>query len=450
MRPSTAMMPFGPQPSGLHQPLQGLPLLPPLTNRPPPLRTSNSPQSIPLNVKFQLTSTSPGALTPPITPVRADCKRAFASADVIKVEGQQKMEQSVEDPNMEEKRPQQTWEETVPRAYPGSYELLGTEYVYGRGVWSAVYQAHGSEDPPMPNLGLPTPPTSPSNKYKPQLLAIKAPTRRDANKILANEARILTYLHHASTTSEYVINFHGFDSAQHSLVLDAIPQTLDTYVKAAGNHARVNFSTQTMFHPVIGRAQWAHLAERLIDGLAFLHDVKSVVHGDIKPANILLRSDPCDTNGSDLLQPLYCDFSSSRVVTANTAITEEVSAVTTDFTSPELLSSFHRRNNTRAVVTFASDVFALGVTLLTAATGESPYAGARMEIMKVGMAKEGMPLQFARGGEQASRLMKGGVVERVVEGAVEKDPERRRKVADWKAELGACVEDWKGAEGAKL
>ena len=351
---------------------------------------------------------------------------------------------------MEEQRSQQTWEETVPREYPGSYKLLGTEYVYGCGVWSAVYQAHASEDLPVPDLGLPTPPTSPSNKYKPQLLAIKAPTRRDANKILTNEARILTYLHHTATTSEYIINFHGFDSARHSLVLDAVPQTLDTYVKAAAKNARANFSTQTMFDPVIGPAQWAHLAERLIDGLAFLHDVKSVVHGDIKPANILLRSDPCTTSGTDLLQPLYCDFSSSRVVTATAAPIEEVSAVTTDFTSPELLSSFHRRNNTRAVVTFASDVFALGVTLLAAAIGESPYTGARMEIMKVGMAKEGRPLEFARGGEQASRIMKGGVVERVVWGAVERDADRRRKVGDWKAEVGICVEEWREVERSKM
>lgn len=399
---------------------------------------------------MRLQSTSTGALTPPITPVRAECKRAFASADVIEVTAHQELEHGVKDLRMDENRSQQTWEETVPRAYPGSYELLGTEYVYGCGAWSAVYQAHDTEDLPMPDLGLLTPPTSPSNKYRPQLLAIKAPTRRDANKILTNEARILTYLHHTHTTSQYIINFHGFDSARHSLVLDAVPQTLDTYVKAAAKNARANFSTQTMFDPVIGRAQWAHLAERLIDGLAFLHDVKKVIHGDIKPANILLRSDPCTTSGSDLLQPLYCDFSSSRVVTANTGPVEEVSAVTTDFTSPELLSSFHRRNNTRAVVTFASDVFALGVTLLAAAIGESPYAGARMEIMKVGMAKEGRPLQFARGGEQASRLMKGGVVERVVVGAVEKDPEKRSKVTDWKAELETCIEDWKEAERSKI
>ncbi|SLM33547.1 protein kinase domain-containing protein [Lasallia pustulata] len=400
--------------------------------------------------------TSAGALTPPTTPVSAEGRRTSASADIIEVVGLKEIDRGVEDLNMEARPLRQAWEETVPRVYPGSYKLLGPEHVYGRGVWSAVYQAHASgnlhasEDHSMPDLGLPTPPTSPSNKHKPRLLAIKAPTRRDANKILGNEARVLTYLHRTPTRSDYIINFHGFDSARHSLVLDAVPRTLDNYLKAAATNARANFSTQTMFDPVIGRAQWAHLAERLINGLAFLHDVKNVVHGDIKPANILLRSDPCTTDGADLFQPLYCDFSSSRVVMDTTLPIEEVSAVTTDFTSPELLSSFHRRNNTGAVVTFASDVFALGVTLLVAAIGESPYAGARMEIMKVGMAKEGRPLQFARGGEQASRLMKGGVVERMLIGAVEKDPEKRVKAADWKAQLGTCIEDWKEVESSKI
>ena len=356
----------------------------------------------------------------------------------------------VKDLNMEEKRPQQTWEKLVPREFPGSYKLLGTEYVYGRGVWSAVYQAQSPEDLPMPDLGLPTPPTSPVDKRKSPLLAIKAPTRRDAHKVLINEARILTYLHQSPTASDFIINFHGLDSARHSLVLDAVPQTLDSYVKAAARNARANFSTRTMFDPIIGPAQWARLAERLIDGLAFIHDVNSVVHGDIKPANILLRSDPSTPGGTDFLQPLYCDFSSSRVVTATTSSVEEVSAVTTDFTSPELLSSFYRRNGTRAVVTCASDVFALGVTLLAAAIGESPYAGARMEIMKLGMAKEGKPLQFARGGDQASRAMKGGVLESVLKGSLEKDPEKRLKVGDWKAELGACIGDWKETELSKM
>lgn len=71
-----------------------------------------------------------------------------------------------------------------------------------------------------------------------------------------------------------------------------------------------------------------------------------------------------------------------------------------------------------------ADVYALGVTLLFAATGESPYACARMEVQKLSMAREGKPVEFARNGEQAARVRKSGVVEAVVCGAVRSEDNR--------------------------
>ncbi|KAK4690776.1 hypothetical protein P7C71_g6089, partial [Lecanoromycetidae sp. Uapishka_2] len=174
--------------------------------------------------------------------------------------------------------------------------------------------------------------------------------------------------------------------------MDAIPLTLENHAKSAKKQP---FSTKTMSDPIIGAAEWTTLAESLITGLAFLHS-KGCVHGDIKPANILLQ-----TNQAGKLTPLYCDFSSSHTLSPTTPIDQidQVSAITADYTSPELLASLNPRNKSRAVATYASDIFALAVTLLFAAIGESPYAAARMEMQKLEMARMGEPLEFARGGE---------------------------------------------------
>lgn len=105
--------------------------------------------------------------------------------------------------------------------------------------------------------------------------------------------------------------------------------------------------------------------------------------------------------------------------------------MTTEFTAPELLQAFRHRNGQRAIATYKNDVFALGVTLLTAVTGENPYTSARFEGQKTAMAKEGLPLEFARRGEQASRVGVKGMVDMVIRGAVEKDESKRWTVGQW-------------------
>ncbi|KAM0800850.1 kinase-like domain-containing protein, partial [Usnea florida] len=297
----------------------------------------------------------------------------------------------------------------------------------GRGAWSTVYRAFESIEPLKTLTNLPpTPPTSPitgtiaSSK---KVLAVKMPSSRQAHKILEKEAKILTYIHSHASASTFVVPLHGFDSAQHSIVLDAVPLSLEVHAKAAIGRP---LSTKTMFDPVIGAEEWAGLAEGLIDGLAHLHSV-NCVHGDIKPANVLLRP---GSRGE--LTPLYCDFSSSHIVSdKGEEEVEEVSAVTTEYLAPNLLEALSPRNPRRAVATHASDVFALGVTLLFAAIGESPYACARIASQKLGMAKEGTPFDFARRGEQASRLMQGRAVDRALKSALAKEAVDRVSGADW-------------------
>ena len=426
------------------QPLQSLPATP-LNKRPALIHISTSPLPAPkpyfsMSIDPSENSAPPSRsaiITPPQTPNARKKIPSLPSTLGSESSGTEESEETVstENKGVESETDNQppkashSWSATSPKPYLSNYKLLGSissgYEEFGRGVWSAVYRAVESSPSSISLSDLPTPPTSPSNlcalTSAQDFLAVKAPIRRDAHKVLDNEARILTYLHQTSQAADFLVTFHGYDAVQHSIVLDAHPLNLASYAKSALLTAHTSLSTGTMFDPIIGAVQWASLAKGLISGLDFLHSQKCV-HGDIKPANILLTS---------TLKPLYCDFSSSHIICPGEQ-PGEISANTPDFSSPELLTSFYRRGGESAIATPASDVFALGVTLLVAATGESPYVGARMGIQKLSMAKEGRPMEFARTGGQASRLMKGKVVEECLARSLDRDPEKRIGADAWK------------------
>lgn len=388
-------------------------------------------------------------LTPPSTPPKPEHNRASASADGLEAMLSTDVNMGAKPSEILEVKATQALKQeafgsdTAPKSYTARYQLYEQ---LGHGAWSTVYRAVENIEPLKSLTNLPpTPPTSPTTGATPpskKMFAVKKPSSRQAHKILEKEAKILTYIHSHANASIYLVPFHGFDSAQHSIILDAVFLSLDAHAKAA---TRRPLSTKTMFDPVIGAEEWAGLAEGLIDGLAFLHSI-GCVHGDIKPANILLRS---GRNGE--LTPLYCDFSSSHIIssTGEDKEVEEVSAVTTEYLSPELLEALSPRSTNRAIATYASDVFALGVTLLFAAIGDSPYAGARMASQKLGMAKEGLPFEFARRGEQASRVMKGRAVEKALKGALAKEADKRMAVAEWKNKMREVVKSWKEGDWAR-
>ncbi|KAL1968252.1 hypothetical protein VTN77DRAFT_2087 [Rasamsonia byssochlamydoides] len=312
----------------------------------------------------------------------------------------------------------------------------GQPLEFGRGVWSVVYMATSRWSSPASGL---TPPSSPAVSSR--VLAVKSPLRRDAHSVLEAEARILTRIRAASDKDRYVVPFHGYIPTSHSIVMSAVPLALSTYIRDRAALAQKNFSTRTMFDPVLGMAQWHDLALQLISGLSWLHSKPGVVHGDIKPHNILLRprKDRVDDSDRDRdifpYEPLYTDFSSAHDMSspksALSGAATPLSALTPPFAAPELLSVAALKSSD-VLVTQASDVFSLAVTLLAAATGDLVLYPGTSSMQRLAMSREGhRVLDFVRSGAHGSRVPRNGLVEKSLKPAVVKDPSERISPGEW-------------------
>lgn len=321
---------------------------------------------------------------------------------------------------------------------------------FGRGVWSTVYKASSV---PHPATSMLTPPSSPATGGG-RIVAVKWPTRRDAHPVLEVESRILTRLARVEGAGRYVVAFWGVTPRNNALVMEAVPVTLSGYIESQAEKVKARQCTKTMFEPVLGLRRWLGLCKALVSGLAWLHGSPQagVVHGDIKPYNILLRStargriisnttcENIEEGDGDCIDfpfdPLFADFSSSHELstTDNPNANDKppaMTALTPPFTAPELLN-LSSLKSLDALPIPPSDVFSLAVTLLAAATGDLLlYPGAN-HMQRLAMAREGhMVMEFARSGLSGSRIRKGGIVEMVVQPAVVRKPEERPAAREW-------------------
>ncbi|KAI1608624.1 kinase-like domain-containing protein [Exophiala viscosa] len=314
---------------------------------------------------------------------------------------------------------------------PFDVEILkdqrGRDAMFGTGAWSIVYKGTASTKSGNLSSAL-TPPSSPT-VTAPLLVAVKKPTRRDSTEVLKSEAKILSYLQAMPHNEEYVVPFYGtIDQA--TIVLAAIPYSLEDHIRKCAVSASENFSTWTMHDPVVGStAKWLRLAHQLISALAWLHNVAEVVHGDIKPGNILLAN--VKGSGTEVtFDPVLADFSSAQLLNLEETTPNTLSAVTREFTAPELLSSKVLRDP-NSTATTASDVFSLAVTLLVAATGQMLVYGGSV-LQRQAMATQGwMVLDHVRGGEQGARVPRMGTVDRALARAVLKADMGRISALDW-------------------
>lgn len=305
--------------------------------------------------------------------------------------------------------------------------------ILGHGAWSTVYRGAPKALRPTTNYGLLTPPLTPSPSSA-LVLAVKTPARKDAISIIRHEARTLTHLSFLDSREQRVAAFHGLLEAETSLVLSAHPLSLETHLKHCVEIARHNISMDTMSLPVLGSTpMWLDLATRLVSTLDWLHNEAMVVHGDIKPGNILLKPSPFGTEAFPYV-PLLIDFSSSQRLDDDAITPNTLSAVTREYTAPELLS-ISVLKDPNSVATMASDVFSLAVTLLSCVTGEPlVYPGCNFMQRNMLASNGWQVISNVRNmcDYGPVRIPKQGTVMRSLERAVLKKDMGRISARDWK------------------
>jgi Protein kinase domain len=148
--------------------------------------------------------------------------------------------------------------------------------------------------------------------------------------------------------------------------------------------------------------QLVAVAAPVADALASAHR-RGILHGDVKPANVLFTSDG---------EPLLSDFGVARTLGDGTG--DQVSG-TPEYVAPELLDG--ARPDPRA------DVYSLGVLCYRALAGQPPYAGP-VPVAVVRAADSGQHLRL----ESLTHVPEALAV--VVERAMDRDPDRRFDSAD--------------------
>lgn len=267
------------------------------------------------------------------------------------------------------------------------YELERAK-VLGQGLWSTVYLAEQKAAPAGDYSILASSPRS-SRKSRtssnPLLFAVKTPARQDAKEVFHQEARVLTNLQRRSAASLYVVPFYGLDERNESLVFDAV---------IGGSLEDLTSRLRVM--PEVARhmeliSLFPGIAFDLISGLDFLHS-SGVIHADIKPGNVLLDISQHTEHQKPVIRARYIDFSAAFMPGKGDSASN--AGGSWDFMAPEQMRIQPEWNTP----SFASDVWSVGVTLLSIMVGASPYAAAcgGNNFMLREAIKSGDPIGFAK------------------------------------------------------
>ncbi|GIL81524.1 hypothetical protein Vretimale_966 [Volvox reticuliferus] len=155
------------------------------------------------------------------------------------------------------------------------------------------------------------------------------------------------------------------------------------------------FRPTLMWSMRLARRALLRSAVEIARGLLHLHD-SGVVHGDLKPANVLLVSSKEDRRG---FVAKVADFGLAHVLPsdANSLYTDSWGSVA--YMAPEAF---------RGRVSRATDVWAFGVCLWQMLTGERPYNGYRHTEVVIGVQEGTIQLQWPEDAPMAARIIELG------------------------------------------
>jgi serine/threonine protein kinase len=266
----------------------------------------------------------------------------------------------------------------------------------------------------------------------PSLYAVKVPAMTSAKKVLAAEARILSYLSRFPDAENHIVSFYGLDTRSGALILKAMDDTLEGWIQKELNTLDEPSRAQKL------AAAFPSIALALLTSLQWMQD-KDCTHADIKPSNILVSSPSLE--GAP--EPVYTDFSSTILTRPDATIETEASplgAGTWDYLDPSLLSS-----SSTTSPSSATDLWSLAITLLFLVLGQSPYGAFKSnKFQQREMIKSGSPLQCMGYDDPGIKNVKrvqtlskdlGFDVQKWLAKVLVKDAGKRAGVEEWRREL---------------
>lgn len=299
----------------------------------------------------------------------------------------------------------------------------------GQGLWSNVWLADAKYATRIEDSIDPfTPPSTPPRRHTiaaSSVFAVKTPARPDAREVFVQEAKVLTHLMRRPSASQFVVTLVGLDQRNSALIFEAvIGGSLESLT------GRLRQMTEVSRHLELV-SLFPGLTNDLVNGLEFLH-AHGVVHADIKPANVLLDISDHPSLPKPVVRARYIDFSAAFRLDSGDSTAN--AGGTWDFMAPEQMRIKPEFNTP----TSASDVWSLGITLLTLLVGGSPYTAACGDnvFMIREAIKSGDPLSFARMSPKVQKRM--AAAQDFVDCcrlALQKDRLRRPTATSWKTWL---------------
>ncbi|CAL4947947.1 unnamed protein product [Urochloa decumbens] len=188
-----------------------------------------------------------------------------------------------------------------------------------------------------------------------ELFAVKSASASHAAAALRRERAVLAALSSSSSSPHVVRCVGGAEGADgsYSLFLEYAPGGTLADEAARNGGGRLG-------EPAI-RAR----AAEVLRGLAYLH-ARSVVHGDVKPRNVVIGADG---------RAKLADFGCARVGGDGDSAARKVIGGTPAFMAPEVARGEEQGP--------AADVWALGCTVVEMATGRAPWSGGGDDLLAV-------------------------------------------------------------------